>query len=87
MDTDRILEAETESDNCTESETSSVNENETGGATETANRMKMKAIKVSKLPSFGSCSRSHKSLTHLSPPSYTKATNCSDAKKGVLQVN
>ncbi|KAK2651981.1 hypothetical protein Ddye_011837 [Dipteronia dyeriana] len=109
MDQDRI-EAEADSDETLSiiSDTSSQEENSiiNTGKREPKNTMKWRSIKLSRLPSFGSCIRPPKSPSAKSPnlysgyaasseqstpiampdasPNYTKATNCSDAKKGSL---
>ncbi|KAK4839085.1 hypothetical protein QYF36_018961 [Acer negundo] len=110
MDQDRI-EAEADSDETLSiiSDTSSQEENSitiNTGKREPKNTMKWRSIKLSKLPSFGSCIRPQKSPSTKSPnlysgyaasseqstpiampeasPDYTKATNCSDAKKESL---
>ncbi|KAK3217990.1 hypothetical protein Dsin_011960 [Dipteronia sinensis] len=109
MDQDRI-EAEADSDETLSiiSDTSSQEENSiiNTGKREPKNTMKWRSIKLSRLPSFGSCIRPPKSPSTKSPslysgyaasseqstpvampdasPNYTKATNCSDAKKGSL---
>ncbi|TXG70274.1 hypothetical protein EZV62_005209 [Acer yangbiense] len=110
MDHDRI-EAEADSDETLSiiSDTSSQEENSiiiNTGKREPKNTMKWRSIKLSRLPSFGSCIRPPKSPSTKSPnlysgyaasseqstpiampdasPNYTKATNCSDAKKESL---
>ncbi|KAL5743804.1 hypothetical protein ACOSQ2_026920 [Xanthoceras sorbifolium] len=104
MDQDRIV-ASAESDMLSISDTSSQEENggytNTGGRRQPKNKMKLRSIKLSRLPSFGSCIRPQKSPSTRSSslysrqstpitmpyasPNYTKVINSSDAKKGSLQ--